>query len=615
MKIRRISAAAAFVAVGAVVLAACSNAPGNTPTATSSGGATSGTATAGTITVAETNAFTTFNPLTSAGNTDLNNKVVEYPTRAWFNYVEGPTLKIVKDTSFGTYEVVSQDPLKVKYTINKGVTWSDGVQVDASDLLLAWAVDSGHYNSPGPDGKSGTKDDVTYFDYAGDTSTLALTSFPEIGADGLSMTLTYSKPAADWEIALSADEPAHVVATKAGLADSQALVDLFKKLADTAPKATTPDPQLKAVADFWNTGFDTTTLPTDTSLYLSSGPFMVSDVQENQSVTLVPNPKYTGDLKPHVGQIVMRTIPDATAAVQALKNGEVDVVSPQSSADTLTALKALSGIKVITGDQLAFDHVDLTFDNGGPFDPKTYGGDAAKALKVREAFLKTIPRQQILDAIVTPQNPNAKVLNSQIFVPAQAAYAPTVAKNGSAAYGTEPDIAGAKDLLSQAGVTNPTVRIMYNVDNPNRLNAYSLIAQSAGQAGFTVVDDAQPKDKWGGILGDGSYDASIFGWVQPGVGVSGTPQLYKTGGGGNYNGYSNPQVDQLCDQLTVELDPAKQSDLQAQIDELLFPDAYGLPLFQSPGVDAVSDKVGGMDQYNSTQSGVWWNTWEWTTNK
>ena len=74
-------------------------------------------------------------------------------------------------------------------------------------------------------------------------------------------------------------------------------------------------------------------------------------------------------------------------------------------------------------------------------------------------------------------------------------------------------------------------------------------------------------------------------------------------------------MDALCDQLTVELDSAKQTDLQSQIDSLLFPDGYGLPLFQSPGVNAVSDKVGGMDEYNSTQSGVWWNTWEWTISK
>ena len=614
MKIRRISAAAAFVAVGAVVLAACSNAPGNTPsTAGATGGSTTGSTSGGTITVAETNAFTTFNPLTSAGNTDVNNKVVYYPTRAWFNYTEGPTLKIVKDPSFGTYEVLSQDPLKVKYTVNKGVTWSDGTQVDASDLLLSWAVDSGHYNSPGADGKPSTDDDVTYFNYAGDTTTLGLTSFPEISDDGLSMTLTYSKPAADWEIALQPDVPAHVLAKKAGLADGQALVDLFKKLADSAPTATAADPDLKKVADFWNTGFDTTTLPTDPDLYLSSGPFIVSDVQENQSVTLVKNDKYTGDLKPHVDQIVMRTIPDATAAVQALKNGEVDVVEPQSSADTLTALKGLDGVKVITGDQLAFDHIDLTFNNKGPFDPATYGGDAAKALKVRQAFLKTVPRQAILDAIVTPLKPDAKVLDSQIFVPAQTQYADTIAKNGSADYPAEPDVAGAKALLAEAGVTNPTVRIMYNINNPNRVNSFQLIQKQATDAGFTVVDDGQ--EKWSAILGDGSYDASIFGWVNPGIGVSGTPQLFRSDGGGNYSGYSNSTVDSLSDQLVVELDATKQADIQEQIDAQLFPDAFGLPLFQSVGLDAVSTRVGGITAYNPSQSGVWWNTWDWTVSQ
>ncbi|MCG2798708.1 MAG: ABC transporter family substrate-binding protein [Cellulomonas sp.] len=599
MKIRRIGAGLAVLAAGALALSACSN----QPAASSS---ESAAASGGTLTVAETNSFSSFNPNTSNGNTDINAKVITYPTRAWFNYTDGSSFaagdpKVTKDESFGTYEVVTEDPLVVKYTVNEGVTWSDGEPVDANDLVLAWAVDSGHYNS--------TDGSVTYFDYAGDTGTLGLTAFPEIGDDGRSITLTYSTPAADWEIAFTADAPAHVVAKNAGLADAQALTDLFTKLADTAPTATTPDTELQAVADFWNTGYDSTTLPSDSDLYLSSGPYIVSEVVENESVTLVPNPKYTGDLTAKLDSIIMRTIPDATAAVQALKNGEVDVISPQASADTLTALDAVTGVTVHEGDQLAYDHVDLTFSNAGPFDPATYGGDADKALKVREAFLKTIPRQAILDAIITPLKSDAEVLNSQIFVPAQASYADTVAKNGSDAYG-DVDIEGAKALLAEAGVTNPTVRILYNINNPNRVNAYTLIAKSASDAGFTIVDNGDAA--WGSRLGDGSYDASIFGWVNPGVGVSGTPQIFSTTGGGNYNGYSNEKVDALTDELVVTLDKDKQAELQSEVDPYLFADAYGLPLFQSVGVDAVSDRVSGIDVYNPSQSGVWWNVWEWS---
>ena len=178
----------------------------------------------------------------------------------------------------------------------------------------------------------------------------------------------------------------------------------------------------------------------------------------------------------------------------------------------------------------------------------------------------------------------------------------------------EPDIDAAKALLAEAGVSSPApVRVMYNIANPNRVNSFQLIQKSAADAGFTVVDDGQ--EKWSAILGDGSYDASIFGWVNPGIGVSGTPQLFRSNGGGNYSGYANTTVDSLSDQLVVELDPDKQAGIQEQIDAQLFPDAFGLPLFQSVGIDAVNSRVGGITAYNPSQSGVWWNTWEWTVSQ
>ena len=602
MKNTRTSVAVALFAAGALVQSPCANTPQDEP---DGGGSSAAAAGGGTLTVAETNQFSSFNPNTSNGNVDINSKLITYPTRAWFNYVDGSSFaagdpSVKKDESFGTYEVESEDPLTVKYTVNEGVVWSDGEPVDADDLVFAWAIQSGHYNS----------ETVTYFDYAGDSTTLGLTEFPEVGEDGRSITLKYSEPAADWEVAFAADAPAHVVAKNAGLADGKALLDLLEAQADVAPTATADNAELRAVADFWNTGYDSTVLPSDPELYLSSGPYIISDVVENQSVTLVPNDKYTGDLKAQLDTIIMRTIPDATAAVQALGNGEVDVISPQSSADTLTALKALDGVTLHQGDQLAYDHIDLTFNNGGPFDPATYGGDAAKAQKVREAFLKTIPRQQILDAIITPQKDDAQILNSQLFVPAQASYEDSVATNGSADYPGEPDVEGATALLAEAGVTSPTVRILYNVNNPNRVNAYTLIAASATQAGF-VIDD-QGDAAWGSRLSDGSYDAAIFGWINSGIGVAGVPQIFSTTGGGNYNGYSNAKVDELAAKLVVTLDTDQQAAIQEEIDPYMFADAYGLPLFQSVGLDAVGDRVGGVNEYNPNQAGVWWNTWEWT---
>jgi peptide/nickel transport system substrate-binding protein len=591
LKIRRISAVAAVLAAGALVLTACSNTPTDTASPSKSAATTGGN-----LVVAETNEFFSFNPSTANGNTDINSKV-SLATNSNFYYIDGD-LKVQRDESFGTIEKTSDDPLTVKYTVNEGEKWSDGEPIDADDLILAWAVYSGFYDDGGtPDEEGNPTTGTNYFDYAGSKDGLALTEFPEIGDDGRSVTLTYSKPFADWEFSFGLDRPAHVVAKGGGLADGQALIDLLKDKPRGNPDAPVPtDTALKAVADFYNTGFDSRTLPSDPSLYLSSGPYIVSDVVEGQSVTMVANDKYEGDFGPKLDEITVRTIADPSAMVQALQNGEVDIISPQANADTLAALEGLDGVQVHKGNQLAYDHIDLNFS--GVFADQN----------VRKAFLMTIPRQAILDAIITPLDPEAKVLDSQLFVPAQDGYADSVKDNGSSEF-AEPDIAGAKALL--AGAT-PTVRILYNVNNPNRVDAFTLIQQSASEAGF-VIDD-QGDAKWGSRLGDGSYDASIFGWINSGVGVSGVPQIFGTGAASNFNGFSDPSADELMGQLITTTDVDEQTKLQQQIDQKIFAADYGLPFFQSVGVDAVADRVKGIDAYNPNQNGVWWNVWNWSVN-
>jgi len=590
MRLRRISKAVGLVAAVVLALGACAGNTGGTTTTTEA------VKQGGSVSVAETNGFSSFNPVTATGNSDVNGHV-GYATHSSFIYIDDK-LNIVRNEKFGKFEKLSDDPLTVQYTVNEGVKWSDGTQVSAADLLLSWASGSAYYDDADSVNKTGT----TYFKTAADTSGLNLTDFPELGSDGRSLTLKYSKPFSDWELAYSfpgnggVDIPAHVVAQKAGLKDAQALVDLFKgsKRGDSA----SPQPvnaSLKAVADFWNTGFESKTLPNDPSMYLSNGPFIIKSVVPEQSVTLVRNKDYNWGPIPKLDEIVVRTIGAAPAQVQALKNGEVDIINPQASADTADQLKALSGVNLLLGNQLSYDHLDLNFS--GPLAEKN----------VREAFLKTVPRKDIVDKIVRRIDPNAKPLDSQLFVPAQAAYADSAANNGSSIY-QDVDIDGAKKLLNGA---TPEIRIMYNKDNPNRVDAYSLVRESATKAGFKIVDGGLGKADWNSHLGDGSYDATIFGWINSGVGVSGTPQIFKTGGGSNFNGFSDADADKAMDELIVTTDKARQDELQKKIDAAIWKSAYGVPLFQSPDVKASSDRISGVTAMPN-QTGVWWNVWDWS---
>ncbi|MGV8883357.1 MAG: ABC transporter family substrate-binding protein [Rhodoglobus sp.] len=590
-RMKRVAVVAAVASASALVLAGC----------TTTGEETGGGDGAGTITIATTNAFTSFNGDTPEANLDTNG-MVGYLTGVSGGLGLGGFMRldsdysILKDDSFGTYEKTSDDPLTVKYTLNEGLKWSDGEPITADDMLFSWVQSSGYFDDATIDPNSGEATSGTqYFSLAGSTAGLDTTAFPEISDDNLSMTIVYSQPFVDWELVNPIGKPAHVVAEKAGVS-LEDFIALFNEMPAGDPAAPVePNATLKAAADFWNTGYDVTSMPTDKSLLVGSGPFIVTDFTPESDITLEKNPEYQGDLAPAYDQLIIRFIGDANAQVTALQNGEVNAIQPQPSADTLTALEN-AGSVVHSGDQLSYDHLDLNF-SGVFADPA-----------VREAFLKTIPRQQILDSIITPINPEAEVLNSQIFLPTDGPYADAVAASGYDAYG-EPDIEGAKALL--AGAT-PEIRILYNTNNPNRVDTFRAIQESAQKAGFIITDAGSPD--WGSLLGSGSYDASVFGWISPGAGNAALPQIFKSNGGGNYNLYSNAAVDALVDESQITVDPDRLNEIKVEIDAATAADFFGLPLFQLPGLFADNGTVTGIEHFGG-QTGIVWNAQEWTLTK
>ena len=193
-----------------------------------------------------------------------------------------------------------------------------------------------------------------------------------------------------------------------------------------------------------------------------------------------------------------------------------------------------------------------------------------------------------------------------MFFPDQAAYADAVRDNGSSDY-RDVDLEAAKRLL---GGATPEVRILYNRDNPNRAEAFALIRESAGKAGFRIVDGGLGASDWGRALGSGTYDAAIFGWASAGIGVSGVPQVFRSGSDSNFNRFSDPDADKLMDQLVGTTERSKQDDLMQQIDKKIWGSAYGLPLYRTVGVIAHSNRITGV-KFMPNETGAWWNFWEW----
>lgn len=588
MRKTRISSALSLSAVAALALSACASS--DTGASNNSGSGSDAAASDKSVSIAITNVFSSLNVGTAEGNSDTNGIINQMTSRGFYTITD--TFDIRHNEWFGTYSMTEEgDGIKVDYKVNDDQKWSDGNDIDKGDLLLAWAVQSGHFDGEGEDG-------VKYFDWAGETAGLGGAEVPVVSEDGRSISFTYPQAFADWEIAYdvagnSYGTPAHVVAELAGMTEDE----LIKAIETATPGE--ENEQLRKIADAWNTGYNTTTMPANEALTVGNGPYLVTAVEENQSVTLTANPNYQGDKKPAIGEVVLKVQGDVATQIQALQNGEVNAVAPQASIDTVSQLEALSGVVTETQPDQSYDHLDLNVKEGSPFADEN----------VRKAFLLTVPRQDIVDKLIKPMDANAEVLNSQLYVASDAEnYAKTVESNNSSEYPSDDmdaNIEKAKELL---GGQTPTIRILYNNKNPNRVNSFQMIKESAEKAGFVVVDAGS--EQWSSLLAGGDYEASIFGWVSSGVGNSSLGQIFKTGSSSNFTGYSNPTVDAAADEIMTTTDTARIEELKMQADGEIFKDGYGLPLFQSIAVTSVSDTITGV-QPKPGQQPLTWNIEEW----
>lgn len=581
------------------------------------------------VRVAVSTPFTSANASTSFGRSSPTNADVSYLTSTGFGYYDD-RYRLVEDPSFGSAAVVDESPFTVRYTVSDGTKWSDGIPVDAADLLLAWAANSGSLNTPGFDDAEFVDqvtgrytddfpDDVVFFDGTIGNGLELATSTPRVVSDR-SLEVTYDGFFPGWRIALAPGVAAHVVAERAlGLSDGSEVA------ADSDNDAEAPDPadlldaamaakaalvaaivgddavQLPAVSRFWNTAYNVTGMPDDPALLVSSGPYTVTDVVENESVTLTANPEYAGDRRPSYETIRLRISPDPLETVDLLAKHEVDIATPQPTEDVISALVSIPDLTVTAGSEGTFEHLDLQFadSRSGVFDD----------VLVRRAFLLVVPRQQILDELITPVQQDAGLLDSFVLRPGADGYADAIAGNGSHEY-AQTDVDAAVALLAEAHVEKPRVCILYDPANPRRVEEFTLIRESTARAGFVVTDCSNPD--WSGLLGvPGTYDASLFAWDTTRLGPAAASAVFASDSKlANFNGYSNPDVDRLIGEVDATDDPREVTRLLAEIDAEVWADAYGVPLFAYPTVTAVSADVTGVTR-SPLARGVFWNAWDW----
>lgn len=532
-----------------------------------------------TLTYAHEQEFLSYNNNVAALASPANAVILSQVLRGFWS--AGPGGEIVPDTDFGTFERVTSNPLTVRYTFASGATWSDGRAIDCDDAVLAWAVNSGRWPTGKKDPQTGQR--IGAFASAR-PGAWANVNPPQCEDGDRTFTVVYDTVYSDWATLFGAGSilPAHVVEKESGVED------LISAVREGETKT------MSQIGDIYNSLWAFKPGEYRTEISPSSGPYQIADWHAGQSVTLRPNDRWWGR-PPRATTVVVRFIPQGKQ-VEALRSGAVQVIDPPPTTELLAQLAEPGRtVRVSVADSFTWEHLDFNVE--GKFKDK----------ELRRAFAKCVPRQQIVDNLVKPQNPAAQVLQSRFKLPFQRDY-PAFADLGGQDY-DEVDIAGAKKILEELDKAGTKVRIGYASPNPRRKAEVDLIRDFCGQAGFKVVDGGTP-DFLTGALEDGDFDVALFAWT-------GSPMLtqgyavYLTDGTQNKGGYSNPQVDQLLKQLYSELNPGTQRTLLQQLDRTLWSDLATMPLFAFPALVATAPEVQGV-RYNPSAAGVTYNVNDWS---
>jgi peptide/nickel transport system substrate-binding protein len=301
---------------------------------------------------------------------------------------------------------------------------------------------------------------------------------------------------------------------------------------------------------------------------VGTGPFSLESFTAGQSIELAANEDYWGGA-PEIDGVTFTFVSDPTVALQNLQSGEVqwtDNIPPQQ-VETLS-----SGDDVTLETAPSNDYWYLAANqNRPPFDDP----------KVRQALAYAIDREAITEAAKfggATVNQTAIPESSEWYLD----YAP---------YETDPE--QAQQLLEDAGASDLSFEIMVTNEYPESVRAAQVIADQMDEIGVDVKIRTLDFATWLDEQGKGNFDVFMLSWL----GNIDPDEFYyaqhHSDGGFNFQGYSNPEVDDLLDRARTEVDQTARKELYDQAATIIVDEASYIYLYNPDVVQAWTPEVEG----------------------
>ncbi|MFC4801432.1 ABC transporter substrate-binding protein [Neobacillus sp. GCM10023253] len=301
---------------------------------------------------------------------------------------------------------------------------------------------------------------------------------------------------------------------------------------------------------------------------VGTGPFKFESWTRNDSVTLVKNENYWKKGLPKLDKLIYKVIPDNSARLTALKNGEIDIMVSLNPSD-LSSVKEDKNLQVTLRPPLNVGYLSIN-NTKEPLDNP----------KVRQAINYAIDKKGIADA----------------FYYGLAAPVKNMLPSSSWAYNNdvkdyEYDVDKAKQLLAEAGYPNG-FELQFSVTSNSRI--YMQQPVKMVEAMKTSLEKAGIKVKvvsleWAAYIDQlrkGEHMIGMIGWV----GDNGDPDnfLYSMlsknnavkGAAQNHTFYQNNEVSDLLMQAKSVMDQNERAKIYKKVQELVHEDAPSVPLVE-----------------------------------
>jgi peptide/nickel transport system substrate-binding protein len=290
-----------------------------------------------------------------------------------------------------------------------------------------------------------------------------------------------------------------------------------------------------------------------------AGPWKFGEWLKDDHFTAVRNERYwdkdaSGTQLPYLDKLVLTPVPDENLRLSQLRTGAVDALSGPVGGPPAKDIAAITADPSLTYQQepgLAAEGLVLQTQKP-PFDEK----------EVRQALAYAIDREAIVQSVLY----GAAVANDTVI--------PAIQPGSDPSYHPyrKQDLGKAKQLLQQAGQGRVSFTLQIAAGAPQVQQMAELIKDQISAAGFDLQIQAMDFPTQLANAKKGAFQANTLAWtgfVDPDGNVA---QLFGTGGGTNYSGYSNPTLDGLMQKGRQTLDTQARIPIYQQINRTLADD-------------------------------------------